>query len=78
MIFVFLLNCYEVDDSYICFIESFSIAELKNERKSQMKKTNACMVDFTLPLWVVKGGKKDMACLNSLSLSYYFRLLGYH
>ena len=58
----------------------FLHCRVKNERQSQMKKTNACMVDFTLPLWVVKGGKKDMACLNSLSLSlsYYFRLLGYH
>ena len=34
-----------------------------------MKKTNACIVDFTLPLWVVKGGKKDMACMKALYFS---------
>ena len=59
-----LLNCYVGDDSYICFIKSSPLLSNnpKQEGQIQMKKTNACIVDFTPPLWVVKSGKKDMAC----------------
>ena len=47
-----LLNCYVGDDSYICFIKSSPLLSnnSKKEGQIQMKKTNACIVDFTPPI----------------------------
>ena len=49
------------------------VTNLKRNVKFRGKNQNACMFDCTLPLWVVKGSKKDMAYVKSLSLSRYFR-----